>query len=145
MSGGTAVDFIQSVREKAGNLSDEEAQTLVRNVMYSLSQVMDRRDRVRLAERLPELAAHLDWDVEFADPLVDEQVFVGPIVNQLATEGLYDQTLGGLDVLSVHAGDEATRRLQAVFAALKERLDENERRRLQEILPGDVSSWYQDA
>lgn len=143
--GGLAVSFIERVKEKAQGLTDEEAHTLVRTVMYSLAQVMDRPDRELLARRLPELAAHLSWDVEVADPLVDEQVFVGPIVNELTTEGLYDQTLGGLDVLAVHTGDEATRRLQAVFAALKERLNENERRRLQDALPGDVSEWYQDA
>lgn len=139
------MDFIRRVQEKAETLTDEEARTLVRNVMYSLSQVMDRPDRERLAKRLPELSAHLASDVEFADPLVDEQVFVGPIVNELMTEGLYDQTLGGLDVLSVHTGDEATRRLQAVFSALKECLDETEKRRLQDSLPGDVSEWYRDA
>lgn len=139
------MEFIQRVKEIAGNMTDEEAETLIRNVMYSLSQVMDRPDREQLARSLPELAAHLNWDVEFADPLIDEQVFVGPVVNELGTQGLYDQTLGGIDVLSVSAGDEATRRLQAVFAALKERLGEQERRRLQEVLPGDVSRWYQDA
>ena len=65
--------------------------------------------------------------MEAADPLVDEQLFVGPIVSRLPTEGLYDQTLGGLDVLSVPAGDEATRRLRAVFSVLKERLQEPEK------------------
>lgn len=140
------MDFIQRVQERATALSKEEAEALVRHVMYSLSQVMDQKDRQRLAKKLPKAVAdYLRSDVEFADPFIDEQVFVGPLVNDLTTEGLYDQTLGGLDVLSVNTGDEATRRLQAVFAALKECLDETEKRRLQDVLPGDVSQWYQDA
>lgn len=140
------MDFIRRVQEKAASLTHAEAEALVRNVMYSLAHVMDRTDRERLAHNLPESIGNLlKSDVEFADPFIDEQVFVGPIVNELTTEGLYDQTLGGLDVLSVHTGDEATRRLQAVFAALKECLDETEKRRLQDALPGDVSKWYQDA
>jgi len=140
------MDIIRRVQERAQGLTETEAADLVRNVMYSLSQVMDRPDRERLAKRLPaELAQHLRSDVEFADPLVDEQLFVGPVVNDLATEGLYDQTLGGLDVLAVSAGDEATRRLQAVFAALKDLLDEKERERLASLLPGDVADWYQNA
>lgn len=140
------MDIIQRVREHAGGLSEDEAEKLVQNVMYSLAHVMDRPERERLAQRLPaELGRHLRLDVEFADPLVDEQLFVGPIVNDLATEGLYDQTLGGLDVFSVPAGDEATRRLQAVFAALKDVLDESERQRLAARLPGDVADWYQQA
>ena len=118
-------------------MSKEEAEALVRHVMYSLSQVMDQKDRQRLAKKLPKAVAdYLRSDVEFADPFIDEQVFVGPLVNDLTTEGLYDQTLGGLDVLSVNTGDEATRRLQAVFAALKECLDETREKTPPGCAPG---------
>lgn len=140
------MDIVRRVQQRAQGLSEHEAAELVESVMYSLARVMERAERERLASRLPgELARHLASDVELADPLIDEQLFVGPIMNELATEGLYDQTLGGLDVCAVPAGDEAARRLQAVFSVLKEMLDEEEKQRLSARLPGDVARWYQDA
>jgi len=139
-------DIVKRVQEKVEGLTSAEAAHLVQSVMQSIARVLDRADRERLARSLPpELATHLHTDMEAADPLVDEQLFVGPIVSRLPTEGLYDQPLGGLDVLSVPAGDEATRRLRAVFSVLKELLQEPEKRRLEAALPGDVAEWYQQA
>lgn len=138
--------LIQSVRERARLASDDEAGALLRHAMQSLARVLDREARASVAATLPEsVRPVMQLDVEFGDPLLEEQVFVGPIMSDLVTEGLYDQTLGGLDVLSVNAGDEATRRLQAVFAALKERLDEKTRSEVERALPGDVATWFEEA
>lgn len=135
--------FLQEVQRRAGVPGREEALRTVRGTLQSLRNVLPADLLERLRGILPPaLAGWLARDRPVADGLVDQEVFVGPVVQALSTEGLYDQSLGGLDLYSVFTGEEATRRIQAVFSVLKEWMDDATIRAVARCLPGDVAHWF---
>ncbi|MDI3316647.1 MAG: DUF2267 domain-containing protein [Bacillota bacterium] len=145
-AGYDRAELYRRVREAARLGSDEEAATLVRAVLRSLGQVLPWESRALLERRLPgELAAEMErFAAPEPDPLVDREVFLGRLTGGLATEGLYDQTLGGLDLFSDHVDEDAIRQTRAVFAALQEGLGAEEREQVASRLPEEVADWWRD-
>lgn len=79
------------------------------------------------------------------DASVDRETFIGRMMNRLPTEALWDHTLGGIDLVSVPAGDEAVRRTQAVFAGIKRSLDTEFAEEIAATLPEDIADWFRNA
>ncbi|MDI3299003.1 MAG: DUF2267 domain-containing protein [Bacillota bacterium] len=139
-------ELYRHVRRAAALGSDQEAASVVRAVLRSLGQVLPRESRALLEGRLPgELSAEME---RFAppepDPLLDRELFLGRLTNGLQTEGLYDQTLGGLDLVSSHVDEDAIRQIRAVFGALQAGLPPETRGRLAAELPPEVADWWRD-
>lgn len=138
--------FFRAVQEHAGLVSWEDAVRATEETLYSLKQVLPQDVSLLVRTQLPaEVAAFLDGGPVEPDPLVDRQLFVGPLVNMLDTEAAPDGTLGGLDLVSVYAGDDAARRIQAVFAVLKSALDPATVAAVEAALPDEVIHWFQEA
>lgn len=141
-----ADEFYQRIRERARLASDEEARHVAGLVMRSLGQVLGSRAADRLQRYLPpEVAASLTSTAAEPDQDVDREVFIGPIVNNLHTEYGYDHTLGGLDLVSSYADNDASTRVRAVFGALKENLDPAIHQPIEEALPEEIRDWWRDA
>ncbi|HLS88747.1 MAG TPA: DUF2267 domain-containing protein [Sphingobacteriaceae bacterium] len=79
------------------------------------------------------------------DGLIDRQLFIGPMVQSYDTEFGYDQTLGGMDLVSVYMDDDAARRTQAVFAALRRRLSPAAAEAMAQALPPEIADWWRTA
>ena len=138
--------FLDQIKQAACIESDREADEAARATLRSMGWVLDERQRERLAQSLPgEYAAELaTGDVSAGQP-IDRETFVGRIMTKLPTEALWDQSLGGLDLVSVPAGDEAERRTRAVFAGIKDALDVEFSEEIAQKLPEDVADWFREA
>lgn len=79
------------------------------------------------------------------DSLIDRQIFIGPMVQSYDTEYGYDQTLGGMDLVSVYMDDDAARRTQAAFAALRRRLSPAAVETMAQVLPPEIADWWRTA
>lgn len=132
--------------EKAGLGSLDEAKAAAQDVLRSIAQVVDGATRDGLRRRLPpELAAALEGVEGAGDPLVDREVFVGRMVGRFDTMHLYDETLGGIDLVSAYADDDASARTRAVFAALRETVDEATLAAVERALPPEIADWFRAA
>ncbi|OUM98395.1 MAG: hypothetical protein BAA04_00500 [Firmicutes bacterium ZCTH02-B6] len=141
-----AQQFYRAVQQQAGLPSWEDAVRATQETLHSLKYVLPLDVILTMQAQLPaELAALLDGGSGAIDPLVDREVFVGPLMNVLDTEAAMDDSLGGLDLVSVYAGDDATRRVQAVFAVLKQALDPHTVDAIEASLPGEVGHWFREA
>lgn len=142
--------MLSAVAHRAA-IDPREAEEAVAMVFQALRQSLPSHALQRLGAALPAeaagrlLAGGLSRGPAFMEPLAAKEQFVGPLVNQLETEAHYDETLGGLDLVSVHTGDEAARRVQAVFSVLKESTDPATHEALATELPGEVAGWWRDA
>lgn len=141
-----AQGLIERVKRAARLASDHEAEEAVRATIRSMRSVLSAAQRARLAESLPAAyAAELASDVVDGDPAIDRETFIGRMMNNLPTEAPWDQSLGGLDLVSVPAGDEAARRTQAVFSGIKGSLDAEFAEEIAGALPEDVADWFSKA
>ncbi|ADU51600.1 hypothetical protein Tmar_1487 [Thermaerobacter marianensis DSM 12885] len=141
-----AREIYQEVQQRGRLGSLEEAATVTRMTLQSLAEVLGRQAAEALAAALPpELAAELGRAPDRPDPLIDREVFVGRLVNHMDTEYGYDQTVGGLDLVSAYMDDDAATRMQAVFAALKGHLDEGTRQAVRRALPPEIRHWWDGA
>jgi len=139
-------EIYQAVQQRGRLGSLEEAAAATRMTLQSMAQVLGRQAASSLAAALPaELAAELARAPDRPDPLIDRQVFVGPLVNHMDTEYGYDQTVGGLDLVAAYMDDDAATRLQAVFATLKERLDTGTQQAVRAALPPEIRDWWDSA
>lgn len=128
------------------HLDAHEARQVTHQVLRSIAACADAEVLQQLAMALPnDLVEGLAGTRAGADELVDSQVFIGRLVNAMDTEYLYDQTLGGLDLNSAYRDDDASLRVRAVFAALKEQLDPAVAARVRDRLPPEVRDWWDDA
>lgn len=142
--------FLQQVQESAALPDAEQAQRLCAHVLHSLSLLLPPDLREQLAQRLPDaLAADMRprGGISGADPdpLVDGQLFIGPLVNDFDTTYGYDQSIGGLDLVSTYADDDAKRQVQAVFQAVQACIDASLARRVEQALPDDLDHWWRSA
>lgn len=138
--------FFRAVQAHGGLMSWDEAVRATEETLLSLRQVLPEDVSLLMRAQLPaEVAAFLDGGPAETDPLVDRELFVGPLVNMLDTEAALDGSLGGLDLVSVYAGDDAARRIQAVFAVLKQALDPQTVAAIEASLPGEVGQWFREA
>lgn len=133
------------VREAAGFHSDEEAAQTVRQVLRSLARAVPGHLCGRLAQGLPpELAVELE-DACGGDPLLERNGFIGPLVNRMDTEYGYDESIGGLDLSSVYADDDASRWVRAVFSAVQQAVDGPTRDEIERHLPAEIADWWREA
>ncbi|HEX6989011.1 MAG TPA: DUF2267 domain-containing protein [Bacillota bacterium] len=140
-----APELYARVRDAAGLHSDEEAARTVRQVLRSLARAVPNHLCGRLAQGLPpELAVELE-DACGGDPLLERHGFIGPLVNRMDTEYGYDESLGGLDLSSVYADDDASRWVRAVFGALKEAVEPSTAHEIERHLPEEIADWWRQA
>ncbi len=138
----STADFYRRVARGARLGTPEEAAAVTRDVLRSIAQVADRRTLDALRAQLPpEISADLDGVPAGDDPLIDREIFVGRMVNRLDTMHLYDETLGGLDLVSVYADDDAARQARAVFAAVRSVVDAPTTAALESSLPQEIGEW----
>lgn len=141
-----AQEIYQEVQRRGRLGSLEEAVTVTRMTLQSLAEVLGREGAGALAAALPpELAAELGRAPDRPDPLIDREVFVGRLVNRMDTEYGYDQSVGGLDLVSSYMDDDAATRMQAVFGALKWRLDGSTQEAVRNALPPEIQHWWDGA
>ncbi|HEY8449050.1 MAG TPA: DUF2267 domain-containing protein [Bacillota bacterium] len=141
----TAPEVYARVREAARLADDAEAARVTRQVLHSLARVLPPDISERLARCLPaEVSRELSTGPGY-DPLVDRQVFIGSLVNSLDTEYGYDGSLGGLDLSSVYADDDASLQVRAVFAALAPCLDSEALEAIERNLPPEIADWWREA
>jgi len=138
--------FLDRVKQAARLESDREADEAVRATLRSLRSVLDADQCERLARSLPPAYA---CELASREPGpatdIDRETFIGRMMTSLPTEALWDQSLGGLDLVSVPAGDEAARRTQAVFSGIKASLDAEFAEEIAGRLPGDIAGWFDKA
>jgi uncharacterized protein (DUF2267 family) len=141
-----AAGLYERVRRTANLGSAEEAAAVVRGVLRSLGQALPAESRALLESHLPgELSAEMErFAAPEPDPLLDRELFLGRLTNVLPTEGPYDRTLGGLDLVSSHVDEDAIRQVRAVFGALQEGMPPEARERLAAGLPPEVADWWRD-
>ena len=139
-------EFILEVQTKGTLASFEEAEVATLAVMRALSEVLPQERAARVQACLPsELSRLLECCRPQPDPYLDKETFIGWTLSDLDATGLRDKTLGGLDLFSVDVGEEAMRRCQCVFLALKECLDKSLHEGFAQDLPEQVCDWFRTA
>ncbi|MEX2355502.1 MAG: hypothetical protein WD535_00575 [Thermaerobacterales bacterium] len=152
---GPVADMAHQVAA-AGGLLPENAAALIRQVVHSLVQSCGDAARSELEGIFPPewlagrgsptgFGAGLSDAADAGDELIDREIFIGRMVQASDTEYGYDQTLGGLDLISSYRDDDAVRWVTAVFAALKGQLDLVGCERLAQSLPPEVAGWFRSA
>lgn len=138
------LQFYERIQRQVNLPTTEVAAEAAAETIRSLRMVLPRSVAADLGAQLPpRLALELEGGPEEADPLVDADLFVGRLMDTLETESDWDQTLGGLDLVSVNTGDEAIRRTCAVFSALQAVIDPRTSEAIANALPGAMREWYQ--
>lgn len=139
-------EFIAQVQTRGKLASFEEAEAATLAVMRALSEVLCRERAASMQAYLPpELLCLLERRREEADPFIDSQTFIGWASAGLDAVGMRDKTLGGLDLFTIDAADEAVRRCGCVFCVLKSCLDMSLREALARELPEVVCDWFSAA
>jgi len=139
-------ELVAQVQKTAKLTSFEEAEAATLAVMRALSEVLSREQARRVQACLPgELSPFLDRCREEPDPHLDSETFIGWTLSGLDATGPRDKTLGGLDLFAADAGEEAMRRCQCVFCALKTCLDEALQEDFARELPETVCDWFRRA
>lgn len=129
----------------AGGLSLAAAEQALRQVLRSISRACGSGACSELLQVLPpSLAAELTGGTN-EDPLVDRQIFVGRMIQSYDTEYGYDQTLGGMDLVSVYLDDDAAQRAQAAFTVLRRQLSPGAAAQLAQALPPEIADWWRGA
>lgn len=138
-----AEEFYRRVATRL-NTSTDRAKAVTLTTLDSL--------RHRLTQEMAEdLAAQLPRDMEHAlndpayDDLYDDQLFVGPLMNMSDTQGYWDKTLGGMDLVAVHNGDDVSREVKAVFGVIKECVQPSTARYIADSLPDGIEAWFAEA
>ena len=140
-----ARDIHALVREAGGFHDDHEAARTLRQVLRALGRTLPSGLCGRVAGQLPaELAVELEG-AQGPDPLIERQAFIGPLVNLMETEYGYDESLGGLDLSSAYADDDASRWVRAAFTGLRAALDGTTRLEVERHLPDEIADWWRDA
>ena len=138
--------FLARVKDAAKFDTIKEADEATRATLRSMRSVLSSDQRNRLSQSLPgPYASELQSDEADGDPDIDRETFIGRMMSKLPTEALWDQSLGGLDLVSVPAGDEAARRTQAVFAGIKGTVDTEFAEEIAGALPEDIADWFRNA
>lgn len=75
------------------------------------------------------------------DPLIDREVFIGPMVQKMDTVPGYDPHLGGMDDVAAYLDNDARRRLEAIFHELRNQLPDNDYQRMVDELPPEIANW----
>lgn len=140
-------NFYNEIMANARLASYDEAVTVTRHVLQNLSRVLPEHLRNAVEVILPPSAAA---DFRRAAPtqpdsLIDQHVFIGSLVNRMDTEYGYDESLGGLDLNSTYADDDASLQVRAVFAALRRRLDSGTIQEIENFLPVEINDWWRNS
>lgn len=136
--------FYNLVAERAG-ISLEEAEQVTRHVLSSLTRTVGSETMNEIRQELPPDLFPATTANNPPDDLIDFQTFIGPLMNELDGEYLYDNNLGGMDLVSVYLDQEAVERSQAVFHALKQSLSPESQERIRSSLPADVVQWWDES
>ncbi len=136
----------EDVKQRGRLASNRDAAAGVKDVLSSMVPLLGDDEIRGLVAQLPvELTNALARARGIPDNLIDREVFIGRLVNHMDTEYGYDESLGGLDLSSAYADDDAITRTQAVFGALKEFLDAETANGLRSRLPNEVQDWWDRA
>jgi uncharacterized protein (DUF2267 family) len=139
-------ELIAEVQKTANLASFEEAEAATQAVMRALSEVLSQEQARRVQGCFPEeLSSFLECCREEPDPHIDSQTFIGWTLSELDGTGQRDKTLGGLDLFAADAAEEAMRRCQCVFCAIKMCLDEALHEDFARELPEKVCEWFRNA
>ena len=112
----------------------------------AMSQMLPSEQLDTLAARLPpEAIVFLRRTGSEPDPLFDSHLFLGWVVSSLDATGSPDKTVGGLDLTAAYTGEEAIRRTQCVFSAIKRQLEPDQQQALGSVLPAEVDAWFLNA
>jgi uncharacterized protein (DUF2267 family) len=133
--------------QKLGNLiSFDEAERATLAVMGALCEVVSQEQARRVEACLPpKLSSHLERCRPEPDPFIDSETFIGWTMSDLDATGQRDKTLGGVDLFAADSAEEAMRRCQCVFCALKSCLDESLHEDFARQLPDKVCDWFRNA
>lgn len=138
--------FYEQIQRRARLSSVAEAHQVAATVVRSLGRVLGGRASGSLRAALPaDLTGALPDAAVEPDETVDGQLFIGPLVADMDTEYGYDATLGGMDLVSAYADDDAATRVAAVFGALKARVDGATREEVATSLPPPMRDWWRRA
>ena len=138
-------EFLQMVAERS-HLSPDEAANITRQVLTSLGNILDGSTMDAIQRELPPgLGNPLLSQSPETDELIDVQTFIGPLMNDLDTEYLYDHNLGGMDLVSVYLDQDAVQRVQSVFYALRRALSPMTQENLRRQLPAEIAVWWDDS
>ncbi len=138
--------FLTAVQKRGCFASDHEAASAVTGVLMAVAEVLPGQQVQGLSKNLPpELFVYLQGTHEEPDPHFDSNLFLGWIVSTFDCTGDRDKTAGGLDLYSHYSGEEAIRRCQCVFSALKSVLDTDQVETLCGCLPEEVQAWFREA
>ena len=139
-------EFIFQVQASGKLASFEEAEATTLAVMRALAEVLRQERAASMQTYLP---AELFWLFERrpaeADPFIDSQTFIGWVSGGLDAIGMPDKTLGGLDLFTIDAADEAVRRCGSVFSVLKSGMDSSLHEAFARELPEEVRDWFRAA
>jgi len=139
-------EFIAQVQTRGKLASFEEAEAATLAVMQALSEVLCRERAASMQTYLPpELLCLLERCREEVDPFIDSQTFIGWASASLDAIGMRDKTLGGLDLFTIDAADEAVRRCGCVFYVLKSCVDSSLHEPTACALPEGVCDWFRAA
>ncbi|MCR4426388.1 MAG: DUF2267 domain-containing protein [Firmicutes bacterium] len=132
-------DFYDMVTDRGHMSSVEEAEGAVEATLAMLRRVLPKDTVRNLAAQLPaELAGQMETESAEPDGLLGEEVFMGPLMSRLDTEADLDQTLGGLDLVSVSSADDAAREIRAVIEAIRDTVDPITATRVEDALPPKI-------
>ncbi len=143
------MDYLQFTNEvqRLGRLATrEEAEAVTYSVLRAVSEVLPMADARDICACLPaELSGFLEPRCTEPDPEFDINTFLGWTMGSIDAVMLPDRSIGGMDLMASYAPDEATRRCQWVFGALKSCLESGQCDVLSECLPDDVKGWFAEA
>lgn len=138
--------FIASVQKLGRMESKTAAEAVTKQVMRNLGMVLGRRQSEEITAMLPsEIAEFLQAAPEEPDTLIDQEIFIGPLMDLMDNESLYDENLGGMDLVSSHREEQLAEQVQAVFGAMSEVVDDEALRSVETMLPAGVDLWLQRA
>jgi uncharacterized protein (DUF2267 family) len=139
-------EFLAEIQKGGSFQSREETEATTVSVLHALAEVLPTPQLETLISRVPpEAMVYLRRTGSEPDPLFDSHLFLGWVVSSLDATAIRDKTVGGLDLTASYSGEEAIRRARCVFAAIKSRLDPDERQELASVLPEEVDDWFREA
>jgi uncharacterized protein (DUF2267 family) len=142
----TYTQFLSDVQQSGGFTTREETEGAVASVLMAMSQMLPGDQLDALSTRLPpEVVVFLRRTGSEPDPLFDSHLFLGWVVSSLDATGSPDKTVGGLDLTAAYSGEEAIRRTQCVFSAIKQQLEPDHQQELGSVLPAEVDAWFLNA
>jgi uncharacterized protein (DUF2267 family) len=138
-----ATEFYTRVARQL-NVDNDLARNLTLSTLESLRHRLTQEVAEELAAQLPRDMEHSLNDPEY-DELYTQQSFVGPLMNLQDTESNWDQSLGGLDLVSVHNLHDVAMQMQGVFSVIKQCVQDSTAQHLEDSLPQGIDQWFRDA